>query len=377
MKLTRTQIDEINEFFVESRLAECFIELYNHQLSLCGDIFFENRDKIIGFRCEGEHLRAYVGRAKDGSFFLKTKTALESIPFEAANAKKYKQLLTENNGKFENDIELYTLTVIEPPEPKQKKKKAKSKAKKPTDTAKKPSQKSIEKKNVVLSKLKNRQRARKFTEEEFYELADWTYCSSFNEDGYIYTLPNGNRIECDSKSELTILKYLVSKKLALAIGGQELCIKYDTAYRTGCDYFPDIVILTKDNHIAIIEVKPVTSMSYHINMEKYTALQEYCEQNGYEYMMVDPDHNYMTFEELQKTKVPSVITARVMSYLRNVIGKEGQCLLEKEDIPVLYEDFAEDYKKGEFELYLHALIIQKGWYNKFKHGFMVFETPQQ
>ncbi len=375
MSLTKKQINEIYEFFANDGLAECFINLFDYQCSLCDGIIFDNRDKIIGFRCDGEHLRAYIGISKDDTFFLKLKTVLEPVPFISSNFKEYKRLLIKNNKQFEQDIELYRLMQEESSESKSKNKKCK--AQKTKSVGKKVFHKSVEKKNIVLSKLKNRQRARKFTEEEFHELADWTYCSSFNEEGYIYTLPNGNRIECDSMSEVTLLDYLVSKKLALAIGGQELCIKYNTAFRTDCDYFPDIVILTKDYHIAIIEVKTVNTMSHHLNVEKYIALRNYCEENGYEYMMVDPDYDYMTFDELQKIKIPMAITKRVMSYLRNLLGKKGKCLLEKDDISILYEDFSADYKKGDFELYLRALIIQKGWYNKSKYGFNVFEKPQR
>jgi hypothetical protein len=52
-------------------------------------------------------------------------------------------------------------------------------------------------------------------------------------------------------------------------------------------------------------------------------------------------------------------------------------LLEKEDISILYEDFDCLYKKGEFELFIHALIIQKNWYNQFRYGFKVYETPKR
>ena len=106
-------------------------------------------------------------------------------------------------------------------------------------------------------------------------------------------------------------------------------------------------------------------------------MKEYCEKNGYEYMMVDPDHDFMTYDDLLKLHIPGGIVDRVDDYLIDLIGKRGACLLEKEDIPILYEDFSDEYKKGEFELYLHALVIQNEWYNKFKHGFMVYEKPNR
>lgn len=369
MALTKEQKKEIKDFFNNLAYEKVFIELFEYQLSLCPNVKFVNRGSIIGWGREGEHLRAYVGKVNVG-FYIKFKTYDEINFLDNINPSIFHYMIMRNDFRFNRNIEEYTLQS-KTTNDKDEKVSTKSNGK----TTK--SNKSLEKKNSVLSKLKNRNRARKFTLSDFKNLADWSYCTSFNDDGYIYTLPNGNKIECDSKSELTLLDYLTKKKLALAIGGQELCIKFDTVYRKNVDYFPDIIILTKDNHIAIIEVKPITAMSYHINVEKYWALQEYCEERGYEYMMVDPDSNYTTFDDLQKMKIPKEIVNYVEWYLHKLLGKTKDCLLEKEDIPVLYEQFCDDYKKGEFELYLHALIIQKRWYNKFKHGFMVYEKPQK
>ena len=356
MKLSAENIQEIRDFFNNKELSELFIELFNYQAVLCEDIEFVNRNSIIGFGRENEHLRCYVGKSSS-NFFLKIKTCNESVEFRKKDFEEYKVRLLANNVLFSLSPEKYTLMEKAP------------------KVAKKKSRKSQEKTNKVLAKLKNRNKAKKFTLEEFNDLADWTYCDSFNDDGYVYTLSNGNQIECDSKSEVKLLDYLTSKKLAVAIGGQSLRIQYSSAFRSGLDYYPDIVILTKDMHIAIIEVKPVTAMSNHRNIEKYEALTDYCTEHGYEYMMVDPDHDYMTFDDMQKLHVPSDIVQRVDDYLVNLIGSKGECLLEKDDIPILYEDFSDEYKKGDFELYLHALVIQKGWYNRFTHGFMVYEEP--
>lgn len=234
---------------------------------------------------------------------------------------------------------------------------------------------SIEERDKVLIKLNNRQNAKTFTLQDFKSLADWDDCKSFNENGYYYYLSNGRKLECDSKSEIKMLEYLEQNDLTLEIGAQELVIKYDTEFRSNQLYFPDIVILTKDKHIAIIEIKPLTAMSNHTNLEKYRALQAYCKNNGYEYVMIDPDNGYKTFDDLERMEIPQEIINRVDRYLKNLYGVEGECLLEKDDIPKLYNDFSDKYTKGVFKLYLHALVIQRGWFNRYKNGFMVYEEP--
>ncbi len=96
-----------------------------------------------------------------------------------------------------------------------------------------------------------------------------------------------------------------------------------------------------------------------------------------EYMMEDSNHGYMTFEELQRIKILKAISTRVMAYVERSLRKEGQCILEEDDVAVRYNDFSAKLRKAEFELYLHAQIVQKGWYNRFTNGFMVFGTPKK
>ena len=356
MKVTLKEKRLIESFFNNKSLSTCFIDLYDNVSEFRKSVRFDYRESRIGYGCPGEHLSAYISKNSKG-FWIKFKTENERVPFEFSEYEDLKQRALMNEMRFIADKFKYKLSE-----------------KKEEATKEKQSRKSKEKRNPVLAKLKNRNVARKFTREEFNKLADWEYCRSFNEDGYIYTLPNGNKIECDSKSELKILDYLVSRKLALEIGGQELCIPYDTAFRESVSYYPDLVILTKDFHIAIIEIKPVTAMSKHTNIEKYNALKEYCDEHRYEYMMVDPDHDYMTYEDLKKMHIPREIVKRVDDYLVEYYGG-SDCLLEKNDIPIFYEDFEEEYKKRDFELFLHALVIQRGWYNFYQNGFQVYEKP--
>jgi hypothetical protein len=92
-------------------------------------------------------------------------------------------------------------------------------------------------------------------------------------------------------------------------------------------------------------------------------------------MMVDPDENYMTFEDMKNLEVPIEVTKKVMKHVKPNLGKVDKCILDQKDVTNLYKEFKDVYTKKQFKLYIHALIIKKGWYNKFEHGFMVFETP--
>lgn len=237
----------------------------------------------------------------------------------------------------------------------------------------------IKKSDPVLSKLNNQGKAKVFTSRYFNALADWRVCKTHTGKKAIgtYRTKTGNLIDYDSEPELQLLKYLNSSSLIAEIGAQNLEVSYDTAFRFDKPYYPDFIVLKKDGHIAIIESKSIMAMSYHKNIEKYNSLKNFCVARGYEYMMIAPDYNYMTFDELSKLRVPISISSQIEAYLRNLLGQDGERLLEPSDVPILYEDFENVYDKKEFELYLHAFVIQKGWYNKYSNGFMVFEKPQK
>ena len=363
--LNSSDLIEIEEFFSNDELAKLFADLYNYALSLCPNLRFCSRGSIIGFACEGEHFRAYIKQCDD-LFFIKFKTRPDPLQFCKLNYSLILRIAKENNDNFNDNIEEYTLKKT-PDRKISPKKRHKIKEKPPIQSWQDP----------ILAKLMNNNDAKTFSESYFDKIANWTYGESFFADPIIIDLPDGNQIECDSQSEVILIKYLISKGLVKKIAGQNLLIKYSTAFSKNCRYYPDIVLLTNDNHVAIIEVKPVTAMSYHKNMEKYAALQDYCKKNGYAYMMIDPADNFITYDDILCTPIPKEIKDRLYSYLELLLGKSKTCLLEKEDISMLYEEFSKKYTKGTFEKYIHYMIIQNNWYNKFTNGFLVFEKPQK
>ena len=220
----------------------------------------------------------------------------------------------------------------------------------------------------VLSKLNNSEDAEYFTLEEFNELADWSECISpgdVNSNLY-YETQLGNVIECDSKNELILWEYLEDNDLIISGGGQQIPIEYKTRRGSEKNYYPDMVILTKHHHIAIIEVKPVNDMDYHINIAKYKALKQYCEERGYEYMMVDPENDFISFEELLDYPV-------IDDIIRIFEDNDGadSFYFNQEDVSEWYKLYGIGYTKKEFELMVHSCVAYYDWFNQSKHGFDV------
>lgn len=108
--LTEEELERIEEFFGDKSLASCFAELFEYQCTLSDDIGLEDRGTILGFGREGEHLRGYVGKNKEGAFFLKLKTTLDAIPFNPKKLNELKKSIAENDAQFERNIDQYILS---------------------------------------------------------------------------------------------------------------------------------------------------------------------------------------------------------------------------------------------------------------------------
>lgn len=227
----------------------------------------------------------------------------------------------------------------------------------------------------VLLKLQNREGAKAFTQKDFDNLANWEYGEAYI-GKHQYETATGNIIECDSKSEVLLLEYLEENNLVKCVGGQMLKVSYDTAFRTDRDYYPDIVALTWDNHIAVFEVKSATAMDNHTNMEKYRGLAEYCEKHGYMYVMIDPASDYQSFEELRDMEVSTPLL-EMFEELNDKphTSRKPYKHFEKSDVEKWYERFGAGWTWPEFQLQVHSLIIYYEWYNFYKNDFQVFSRP--
>ena len=244
---------------------------------------------------------------------------------------------------------------------------------------------STEKEHWLLKKFENKSGAKVFTLDDFNALADWKYGKSVSGSATSkYKTRAGNVIECDSESEVKLLKYLDRSDKFIAVGGQALTIPYDSEFVNNKNYNPDIVTLTNDGHIVIIEVKPVSSMSNHNNIEKYYGLKEYCEIKGFEYAMIDPqsdklpfdDSDYMTFEQLKNLKIPRTIcNLFVPLEKRTAVGSNSFFHFDKSDVEEWYKAHKNEFDRNEFDAYIHSLIINKGWFNTGKYGFDVYSRP--
>ena len=225
--------------------------------------------------------------------------------------------------------------------------------------------------NSILNKLQNKENALIFSNEDFLSLEDWEdVCQSCtNTRKYLYESKFGRLIVCDSEHERTMIAYLEENNLVKNLAGQKLSIRYNRSR----NYYPDIVALTKDDHIAIIEVKAFNSMSNCKNITKYNALKDYCIKKGYEYMMIDPEKGFLSFEEIKNMSVDSFIVRKFME-VEKLLNKDKISITDDE----IYDWYRESGKKSSwssFKKQVRIQIIKLEWFNKSLYDFEFSNKP--
>lgn len=99
--------------------------------------------------------------------------------------------------------------------------------------------------------------------------------------------------EYESALENKILSLLDESENIISIKTQSLILEYHYRGRDSF-YYPDIIFLSENGHIGIIEVKDTISMFKAKTYKKYEALEQYCFQNGFFYAMLNDRDDFET-----------------------------------------------------------------------------------
>lgn len=147
----------------------------------------------------------------------------------------------------------------------------------------------------------NREHAKTFFADDLINLTDWNNPVQGTNTIKVVETSDGYKLPCNSREEVSVINKLSKKGFYIVLRGQALNIPYFCNGKKPKKYYPDLVMLTHDHKIAIIEVKQTKMMSYFENIVKYEALKKFCEENGFIYTMCDRD--FITFEDIKKRKV--------------------------------------------------------------------------
>ena len=111
----------------------------------------------------------------------------------------------------------------------------------------------------------------------------------------------GTMIQWESLLERDYIYLLEFDSNVKYFESQAVEINYLYKGRKYC-YYPDFRIITADNHVRIVEVKPRSFLQKEENLRKFQAGKMYCEERGWEFIVVTEENIRMGFlqENLRK-----------------------------------------------------------------------------
>lgn len=127
-------------------------------------------------------------------------------------------------------------------------------------------------------------------------------------------------IICDSFLESRFATCMASVGFLNDIKAQSLEIPYISQELANRRYFPDFIVKDYKNRIAVIEMKNYEMMSYHLNIDKYERLIEFCSSNGYGYSQVMKAYNsdeYISVESVKNRPINNKLAEVVYTLIEN------------------------------------------------------------
>ena len=133
-------------------------------------------------------------------------------------------------------------------------------------------------------------------------------------------------IYCDSKLERRFLSYLFEKGFLVDAKSESVELYYSSSVADGKKYYPDFCMKLYDGTIAIVEMKNLSSMGYHLNVDKYETLKSFCNEKGYKFAEIAKDNEanrYISAEEIKNLPINNGL----QKFIKNKIQQNNVCCL--------------------------------------------------
>lgn len=142
-------------------------------------------------------------------------------------------------------------------------------------------------------------------------------------------------IICDSFLESRFATCMASVGYLKDIKAQSLELPYISQELANRRYFPDFIIKDYKNRVAIIEMKNYNAMTYHLNIDKYEKLKEYCNRNGYGYAEIMKGNNaekYTSVEKIMNLPLNQDLSDYIYSKMESNGRENGVEVFTKKDL---------------------------------------------
>ena len=168
-------------------------------------------------------------------------------------------------------------------------------------------------------------------------------------------------ITCDSFLESRFATCMATVGYLKDIKAQTLEIAYISQALANRRYFPDFVIRDYKNRIAVIEMKNFAMLTYHLNLDKYEKMREYCQQNGYGYAEIAKEFNGEKYTSLEQLRL-APINRQLESYIFETIAKKGETTgvgeFTEEDFKLYNEQFGDTDRKQLYTVLINNRMLK-------------------
>lgn len=142
-------------------------------------------------------------------------------------------------------------------------------------------------------------------------------------------------IYCDSKLERRFVRYLAESGFISDLKSEALELTYHSSAGVTRKYYPDFVAKLSDGRVTVFEMKNLSSMGYHLNIDKYEALKAYCEENGYLYAEIAKDERagaYVSAERLKERGIDGALAKFVAARMEERERADGEGIFCRSDL---------------------------------------------
>ena len=164
-------------------------------------------------------------------------------------------------------------------------------------------------------------------------------------------------LECDSFLESRFASLMAKTGFLSDIKAQSAELEYISKRLANHKYYPDFIIKDYKGRIAIIEMKNFRTAAYHLNIDKYDELKNFCIEHGYGYaeiMKPNDCNGYISLEMLKNATINKQLEQFIIDRLDlNGADTPGASYFTKEDLYDYKRRFAEGSEQEVYTILLN------------------------
>lgn len=164
--------------------------------------------------------------------------------------------------------------------------------------------------------------------------------------GKFHSKKNARDVHHETLLERNFYLKLENSSLVKKYAEQAIKLPYNGVRKI---YFPDVLVQLSDNRIVIVELKPVSFMQNNANIQRFAALQVWCREAGFGWLLTDGE---FSSKQLSGHQVHPALRRAFENFLAYGVVSKG-------DIEILKEKYGATSKDIKALIFQFDLLEQR------------------